>query len=142
MPIYDSDIRASLVKKLSNLDEYRTDPSTVIVSELDVCAGNARIDIAVMNHKIVGYEIKSERDTLERLPSQIEFYNKFSDEITLVVSEQHYSKAKELIPDWWGIECATPKSETSIVLSSERKPKQNEEVDVFSLTQLLWKMNH
>ncbi|MDI3548182.1 MAG: hypothetical protein PWR10_1834 [Halanaerobiales bacterium] len=138
MPLYDQDIRGPLLNKLSKLEPYSSDPSTVVIPEMDVCAGNARIDIAVINHNINGYEIKSERDTLERLPSQIEFYNKFFDNITLVVSGSHFSKAKEIIPDWWGIEYVV-EEEDSLVIYSEREPRQNKELDILSLACILWK---
>ena len=80
--IKDIDIRQVLLKKLSA--EYRYDPDTIIIEELGLCQGEARIDLALVNGFIHGYEIKSERDTLERLPSQIEIYCRTLDTVTIV----------------------------------------------------------
>ncbi|WP_168198409.1 sce7726 family protein [Crassaminicella thermophila] len=76
MKIYDPDIRELLLKKFLKTKAFISDPTTKLIHEMDVCFGTSRIDIAVINGKIHGYEIKSEQDTLDRLPAQIESYNK------------------------------------------------------------------
>ena len=45
----------------------------------------AVFDIAVINCSIHGYEIKSDLDTLMRLPQQLEFYAMTLQKLTLVV---------------------------------------------------------
>ena len=58
----DKDIRIALIEEINNLNignNYR------IVEELSVCDGEARVDVALINGKLCGYEIKSDRDTLE-----------------------------------------------------------------------------
>lgn len=134
----DPDIREVLYMKFMLHDEFVHDPTTIVVDELDVCSGAARIDVAVVNGKLHGFEIKSERDNLDRLPSQIEFYNKTFDTITLVVSKSHLAKARSIIPKWWGIECVT-NSNTGAMIKTIRKPKKNSKVEALELTQLLWK---
>ena len=62
-----------------------------------------RIDIAVVNGILHGYEIKSDLDTLLRLPKQMNSYNSVFDQITLVVGIQHLYEAFNLIPDHWGV---------------------------------------
>lgn len=101
MKTRDIDIRQKLHKELSSQYKNRTD--TIVVDELNLCQGDARIDIAVVNGKIHGYEIKSESDTLERLPNQISIYNQVMDTVTIVTAEKHLEKVKQLIPAWWGI---------------------------------------
>ena len=56
---------------------------------MGVWSGTVRIDVAVLNGEMCGYEIKSDRDTLERLPFQIEIYSKEFDKLTLVVGRRH-----------------------------------------------------
>lgn len=138
MRIYDKDIRKILIDKISKLQQFVSDPNTIIVHEMDVCIGCARVDIAVINGKIHGYEIKSERDNLERLPSQVEFYNKIFDTVTLVTSEIHSSKAVDMIPNWWGLDCVTT-DDKEVYIESKRFPQENKGVEVFYLSQLLWK---
>jgi len=105
---------------------------------MDICIGCARADIAVINGKIHGYEIKSEQDNLERLSSQVEFYNKVFDTVTLVTSEKHSSKAVDIIPDWWGLDCVTTNNK-NVYIELKRFPQENKGVEVFYLSQLLWK---
>ncbi len=134
----DSDIRNALYVKLGSHIEFLDDPTTVVIDELDICSGLARIDVAVVNGKLHGYEIKSERDNLDRLPSQIEFYSRVFDKMTLVVSKTHLKKARKIIPQWWGIDCVT-KDDSNIFIKTLRQPKINKQVQVFNLTELLWK---
>lgn len=138
MELYDPDIRKLLLKKFFEIDEFISDPTTKVVSEMDVCFGASRIDIAVINGRIHGFEIKSERDKLERLPSQIKAYNKVFDTVTVVVSENHFPKIVEMVPDWWGIFCVSKDNQVPS-LTITRHYELNKEVDVFYLVQLLWK---
>ncbi|MDB5053943.1 MAG: hypothetical protein JWM44_1993 [Bacilli bacterium] len=134
----DSDIRELLKQKFTSHDEFILDPTTIVVDELDVCFGSARVDVAVINGKLHGYEIKSERDNLDRLPSQIEYYNRVFDTITLVVSQVHLEKARQLIPKWWGLDCVVEKK-ISFAITTVRKPKCNKTFKLLDMTQLLWK---
>lgn len=138
MRIYDSDIRKLLYRKFLKMKMFISDPTTKIINELDVCFGSARIDIAVINGKLHGYEIKSEQDNLERLPSQIESYNKVFDTVTIVTGENHMSKITDIVPEWWGIYYVSKKN-GKLHLKRERQPKINREVDAFYLCQMLWK---
>lgn len=132
----DGDVRLALKKKV--LHEHMRDPDTLVVDELGLLEGQSRIDIAVVNGKLVGYEIKSERDTLDRLPRQQAIYSAIFDKITLVVAESHMAAAVALVPEWWGVKCAASDPEGDIVFSLHRTPKANPSVDPRALVQLLW----
>lgn len=138
MKIYDSDIRKLLYKTFLDIDEYTSDSTTIIVDEMDVLFGASRIDVAVINGKIHGYEIKSERDNLERLPLQIESYNKIFDTMTVVVGENHLSQVAEMVPEWWGIYYVSKEGNTP-ELVKRRDISINRDIDLLSLTQLLWR---
>lgn len=132
----DIDIRTKLHKDF--LVKYGNDEDTRIIDELNLCQGDARIDVAVINGSIHGYEIKSESDNLLRLPNQILTYSKVMDYMTLVVSYNHYEKVKDTLPDWWGIKVVINKKR-SIEIKEKKRPKRNQFIDSFSLVQLLWK---
>ncbi|WP_164215210.1 sce7726 family protein [Virgibacillus sp. YIM 98842] len=138
MDVYDKDIRKILIKNFTGIQAYMSDTSTVVVNELDVCFGAARIDLAVVNGQLHGYEIKSEKDTLARLPAQIEIYNKVFDTLTLVVSENHYPRAMKMIPEWWGVLCVR-KKEGSLTVETIREASINNKIEPLHLTQFLWK---
>ena len=132
----DMDIRLALHRELKNI--HKNEDNTLIVDELGLCQGEARIDVAVINGFINGYEIKSERDTLERLSSQQEIYNKVLDCITIVASGQHIEKINQKVPAWWGIKLAIEDG-SDIILQEIRGPGINPDKDPRSLVQLLWR---
>lgn len=137
MKTRDADIRSSLYDYL--VKKFNYDKTTKIVHELNVCYGSARADVAAINGSLYGYEIKSDRDTLERLPQQVEFYSKVFDYINLVCSENFISEAEKIIPDWWGIFVASPDTVGSVTIDTYRTASCNMNIDAFSLAQFLWK---
>ena len=138
MKIYDADIRKLLFDSFLKEQDYIKEPDTVIINELDVCAGVSRADIAVVKGKIHGYEIKSKQDNLERLPSQIESYNLVFNTMTIVTYESHLKKVKEIVPKWWGIKCVYEEN-SEIMLKNIRKPKENSNINIQNIAMLLWK---
>lgn len=136
MKTRDIDIRNKLHNEFKT--KYLREPNTIIVDELGLCQGDARIDIAIVNGHLHGFEIKSESDTLERLPSQIKIYSRVMDKVTIVTGENHVEKVSNLVPDWWGIKVVIH-NKNSFNFKSIKRPKQNKNVDPFALVQLLWK---
>ncbi|MCS5697252.1 sce7726 family protein [Desulfofundulus thermocisternus] len=137
MTVCDKDIRSILYNEY--FQDFRNDPDTVIVDELELCLGEARIDIAVINGAIHGYEIKSERDTLKRLLAQRDVYNKVFDTVTIITSKNHIDKVLEIVPSWWGVIQVEKKSGKNFGLNFIRQAMPNKDVDPFALVQLLWR---
>lgn len=134
--VRDRDIRTALKEELEGT--CAGEPDTLIIDEVGLCKGAVRVDIAVVNGTFNGYEIKSERDTLERLPAQQEIYSKTFDTVTIVTSGRHVDKIMEQVPSWWGITQAVVK-EGKIGFRVIRQPVPNPRIDPFSLAQLLWR---
>lgn len=139
MKVYDSDIRYLLYDCFKDNPEYAAEQDTVVINELDVCSGVARVDIAVVNGKLHGYEIKSGQDTLERLPQQIEFYNTVFDSMTIVAHQTHIDKVKKIVPIWWEIQCVYENKKEQIKIKRVRKGKQNSNINIRNVAMLLWK---
>ncbi len=134
----DLDIRNLLKSEL--LAKYGNDSETIILEELGLKHGRTRIDLVVINDRLHGYEIKSDRDTLKRLPEQINIYSSIMDRVTLVVGYRHAYNAFEMIPDWWGVRLAEKDNESGAVfLSDARLPTNNPEVDINAIVSLLWR---
>jgi hypothetical protein len=132
----DVDIRIALKEY-----EFRThslNPDTIIRDEMAVCQGNAKIDVAVINGSIQGYEIKSDVDTLRRLPNQIDTYNKVFDYLTIVTRKGHIDGIKKLVPEWWGILEAL-EFEGVVFFKEIRQASKNNQSEAKSIIQLLWK---
>ncbi|MBN1837877.1 MAG: sce7726 family protein [Spirochaetales bacterium] len=132
----DMDIRQALRSQLA--DRFADDPDTRVVEELGLCQGNVRIDIAVVNGTLHGYEIKSEKDTLRRLPSQSSVYSKVFDTVTVVVGPRHETSVRDHIPEWWGITVARHVGGET-VLNEVKPASKNHEVVASALVQLLWR---
>lgn len=132
----DSDVRAAVRSRLSAI--HAEDPNTSIVEEMGVWSGTVRIDIAVINGELAGYELKSDQDTLQRLPYQANLYSRVFDRVTLVVGSKHTAKAQDVIPDWWGILEATNKT-GSVNLKQRRRGRTNPNIEPYLVAQLLWK---
>jgi hypothetical protein len=110
-----------------------------IIEELGVHHGTARIDIALINGTMHGYEIKSDRDTLGRLPEQMDEFNTVFDKLTLVVGRRHLYQAMHIVPDWWGVVVAKFDSNNRLVFQTIRKPDNNKEQVGVSIAGLLWR---
>lgn len=134
--MHDRDVRAAVRDRLSTA--HQNDPNTRIVEEMGVWSGTVRIDVAVINGELCGFELKSDSDTLLRLSYQAEIYGKVFDRVTLVVGSKHYDDAIARIPPWWGCIVATM-TNGEVVLRSKRKAKRNPAPDPLIVAQLLWK---
>ena len=133
----DIDVRIAL--RRSDLDQFANDGESRVVEEMGIFRGEYRIDAAVVNGHLHGYEIKSARDTLARLPAQAAAYGAVFDFVTLVAAASHLNRAVTLLPSWWGLRLAEPTG-TSVLLTHVRQPTRNPSVDPYHVAQLLWKV--
>ena len=101
IPLDDLTIRSALRSKL--LADHAEEGDTALMEELGLCRGRVRVDLALVNGHLNGYEIKSDRDTLTRLETQAEIYMKVFDRLTIVVGSKHLSSIGTRLPEWWGI---------------------------------------
>lgn len=129
----EHEIRRAL---LDELKAVHTD-DTLIVEEMGLDQGSIRVDVAVVNETLSGFEIKSDWDTLERLPAQRDTYNCVFDQVTVVTGSRHLDHVRPLIPDWWGITVADRGVPGS--LRVEREPGSNPSRDPELLARLLWR---
>src|SRR5690606_23610844 len=148
--VRESQIRASLLLALR--DRHGADPNTVIRQELGLCAGARRVDLAMINGELVGFEIKSDQDTLYRLAGQAEAYGQVLDRVTLVTTARYIDKAAALVPPWCGLIRAAPAagagqaptgsmdgSPREAVGARVRPAAVNTEQDPFAVVHLRWR---
>lgn len=133
----DIDIRKSLHFMLQNA--HKDEPDTLILDELALCLGDARIDVAVVNGAINGFEIKSESDTLERLPRQCETYNRVFDTVTILTASKYIDDIADITPEWWGITRAEMDVDKVVHFFCLREAQKNEGIDPLAVAQLLWR---
>ncbi|MDR6218880.1 sce7726 family protein [Deinococcus soli (ex Cha et al. 2016)] len=130
----DVPIRAALDARLRR----RAAPDSLIIHEFGVYAGMHRVDVATLGEQLCGFEIKSDGDTLKRLPEQVRAYGMLFDRMTLVVGERHHDAALKLIPPWWGVIRAQARPR-SVTLVQERRGRLNRGVLPGALVSLLWR---
>lgn len=133
----DADIRAALHERL--LRRYGRDPEVRVVNEMTVAGGRSRVDVAVINGRLEGFEIKSEGDSLKRLARQAEGYGRVFDRMTIVCAELHLKQALEVVPPWWGVEIAKPDPNGTVRIIQQRAPRANRRVEPEAVAGLLWR---
>lgn len=131
----DRDIRTALKSQLA---ADRLPDDTWIFDEFGVAHGASRVDICLVNGLLEGIEIKSDRDTLRRLPAQVEAYNRVFDRVVIVASGSHVDRLTEIVPEWWGISRAE-QGTAGIEIEELRSSDVNPHRDPVALAQLLWR---
>jgi hypothetical protein len=121
------------------LKSDHSDLQTIVIDELGLRNGEVRADIAVVNGKLIGYEIKTEKDTLSRLPTQIQAYSEVFEKAFIILSDNHLKNAITMIPNWWGVYRIKRKPDGSFIFPCIRNARINKNQNTFTLVQLLWK---
>ncbi|WP_224405972.1 sce7726 family protein [Afifella sp. IM 167] len=131
----DACIRAPLVAWLRS--QHPDDGSTELLQELKMPRPSARIDLAMVNGELVGFEIKSDADTLGRLNVQVPAFSRFFDRVSIVTTRKHLRATRTRIPHWWGI--ILYEGNCGGEFRVKRLAKRNRRVDVRSLLYALSK---
>lgn len=131
----DSDIRQPLHRWL--LDQHHNDPETSVIHELKLPRPSARVDLAVVNGELAGFEIKSDVDSLARLPRQILSFNRVFDRVCVVTTKRHAQAVRRSVPRWWGIAIAKGEG-GEVKFKSVRLGRQNPQPDIIALLHALY----
>ena len=133
----DAEIRTAFISSLRAAHAHNQ--RSLVLEELGLRHGRARIDLAIINGEIIGFELKSDLDSLQRLPEQAMVYNSVLDKITLIVTEKHLSAAMQQLSNWWGIILAQLDGDGAVSFSEVRSPKTNPLVEKVAVARLLWR---
>ena len=96
----ESEIRAALIAKLTSTPAGK---GASFIQEMFLDGFARRADLVVANGKLAAFEIKSERDTLDRLEGQLSSYLRFFEQVTIVCAEKHVDGVKARVPEHVGI---------------------------------------
>ncbi len=129
-------VRRAVLSQLGR--QYEADRDTVIVEEFGVRQGAAIVDIAVVNGSLCGIEIKSDHDSLLRLPNQIAEFSRVFDYVTLVSGSKLLRSADSLLPAWWGLVEARAAGE-EVILVEHRARRRNPAPEPYAVAELLWR---
>lgn len=131
--MYDKDIREPLFDYLD--EKYGKNR---IIEEKTM--GKSRADvIMVLEEEIVGFEIKSDADTYERLKRQARDYNKYCDKNYVVIGKSHVKHASEHIAKSWGILCVLEEDD-DIKVVEIREATENKKCKMENQLKWLWRI--
>lgn len=133
----DPAIREALVRK--RLRPFRQDMDSLVLQELGLAHARVRVDVAVLNGVLHGYEIKSDRDNLNRLEIQLEIYQQALQKLTFVVAERHASSVIDIAPNWCGVLVVWRGPRGGLHFDVRRQSSRNPEVNRFIMAHLLWR---
>jgi hypothetical protein len=131
---HDYQLRALLKAHLST----RIDANDKLLDEFGLAYGAARADVALVNGHLEGFEIKAGRDTLKRLPAQVEAYNQVFEFSWVVTTQSHLPGVREVVPRKWGLLVAKADEQGGQLVQvrrAQRNPRRNTE----HLARLLWR---
>jgi hypothetical protein len=121
------------------LQRYHSCPDAIVLNELGLRHGRCRADIAVVNGSLIGFEIKSDEDTLTRLPEQVKLYSAVFDHASVITGAKHRKGVVAQLPRWWGVVVCETHPQGSVKFETWREPDWNKHVDPIAIAQLLWK---
>lgn len=87
-------------------------------------AGNSKADLVILNGTATVYEIKSERDSLVRLASQIENYKRVFAKVNVIASEGHIEGVLETVPNDVGVMCLSKRYQITTVREAADCPER------------------
>jgi hypothetical protein len=94
-------IKSALIDRLFAKGEVC--PDAVVISEMVVDSWSRRADVVLANGKLSAFEIKSDLDSLTRLPGQLETYRNFFERVVVVITPRFLKRVEEMAPDGVGI---------------------------------------
>lgn len=131
---HDYQLRALLKVHLS----ARLGVDDRVVDEFGLAYGAVRADVALVNGHLEGFEIKAGRDSLKRLPAQVEAYNQIFEFSWVVTTPGHLSGVREVVPKGWGLLVAKHDDQGG-ALVQVRRAQRNAKRNTEHLARLLWR---
>jgi hypothetical protein len=133
----DVEIRQNFHRK--RLQRQHAQEDTLVIDELGLNHGKCRADIAVINGHLIGYEIKSNKDSLRRLDEQVKSYNAVFDKVSVIVGNRYINSIQKHIPKWWGVIVSVRGPRGAVNFDLIREAQINTNTDPISIAQLLWR---
>lgn len=133
----DHAVRKAFFRKRAR--RFGKEHNSLLVEELSLGSGSPRIDIAILSDRLVGFEIKSDQDSLYRLQDQTRAYSQVFDRLTLLVSYRHAYEAFKIIPEWWGVKLLRSGRQGAVYFDDARSPARNPNDNTQGVLRLLWR---
>lgn len=130
----DTDVREALIAVVAR--RVGAQPH-LLVPEVDVrWSIPARMDALLVADRISGFEIKSDVDSLTRLPRQIEAYGAVVERAVLVVGDRHLAAGTAVIPPWWTVWGARWR-DNEVIIREVRRGRLNPNLNPLAITSFM-----
>lgn len=99
-----------------------------MIGEFRVGANKA--DLAILNGTSTAYEIKSERDRLDRLEAQVVSYSEVFASVVVLCAEKHFQAVLSVVPDFVGVSVLTERFQISSFRKGIDDPRRTKSVSI------------
>lgn len=86
--------------------------------------GGNKADLVMFNGTSTAYEIKSERDKLDRLGAQVVSYGEVFSSVTVLCAEKHLDAVFNIVPGYVGVSVLTDRFQISNIRKSVEDPER------------------
>jgi len=101
--VLEAAIKASVINYWIGAGEFQVGKDSIAIPEYVVDDFSARADLSLVNGCLTAIEIKSDSDSLDRLPSQLQTYTKCFHKVSVVCGPKHTHKVLGMIPRRVGV---------------------------------------
>ena len=130
----DRDIRAALIPSLR--EKYIYSSQDLVIEEFG--CNSARVDVAVVNGVLHGFEIKSDSDSTYRLQDQLQAYAGVFDFITVVTGKRLLHAVRSMAPKHCGLVLAEY-VDGQVRLIEKRKAQKNPNQRAMDIARMMWR---
>lgn len=119
------EIRNALIARLASSP---AGADAAFIAELFLDNFARRADLVMANGKLAVFEIKSSRDTLDRLDGQVSSYCNYFEQVTVVCAKRHLPNVIAMVPQGVGIWSVDRTGEMLVVrraMGQQQKSKKN-----------------
>jgi len=94
-------LKAAIIDRL--FDRAHIDDDAVLISEMTVANWSRRADVVLANGSLWAFEVKSELDSLSRLPGQLDTFTANFEKVCVVCAPRFETGARALLPEGVGL---------------------------------------
>lgn len=92
--------------------------------------GSSKADLVILNGTSTAYEIKSDRDKLDRLETQVVSYSEVFASVAVLCAEKHLQAVLAAVPEFVGVSVLTDRFQISSFRKSIEEPGRTKSVSI------------
>lgn len=135
----DSSHRHEYVYKAAIVDKILLGVHSLNTASLltELRANACRADVVVLNGTSTAYEIKSERDNLDKLESQISAYRSVFASVNVIAAQKHINTVLSSVPHDVGVQALSKRYQISTIREATNDPHRVLPTSIFESIQII-----